>query len=172
VPANLLTEEIMRVHPDAIVIATTRDAASWYKSYVFMKAMVEAWYMPLLMLWVPRLSFIGTWNKARRQLLAYRLGTADLEQGSLQKHEDHLRKVVPAEKLFFYKVSDGWEPLCKILQVPVPDRPFPHNNTPESAKLVFRGVVATGVICWILAASAAATTPWLVRYLLRRYMLI
>ncbi len=24
--------------------------------------------------------------------------------------------------------GDGWEPLCRFLDVPVPDEPFPHRN--------------------------------------------
>jgi hypothetical protein len=28
-----------------------------------------------------------------------------------------------------YEVSQGWEPLCAFLDVPVPDEPFPKVNT-------------------------------------------
>ena len=27
-----------------------------------------------------------------------------------------------------FHVRDGWEPLCKFLNVPVPNKPFPHRN--------------------------------------------
>ena len=27
-----------------------------------------------------------------------------------------------------YSVKDGWEPLCRFLDVPVPDEEFPHKN--------------------------------------------
>ena len=33
-----------------------------------------------------------------------------------------------------YKVSDGWEPLCRFLEKDVPDCPFPHKN--KNATLV------------------------------------
>jgi hypothetical protein len=46
----------------------------------------------------------------------------------MKLHEDYLRRVVPADRLYFYNVKDGWEPLCKILGCPVPDIPFPHSN--------------------------------------------
>jgi hypothetical protein len=32
---------------------------------------------------------------------------------------------VPADRLLVWDVREGWEPLCKFLQVPVPDKPFP-----------------------------------------------
>ena len=27
-----------------------------------------------------------------------------------------------------FEISDGWDPLCKFLEIPVPDQPFPHKN--------------------------------------------
>jgi hypothetical protein len=33
-----------------------------------------------------------------------------------------------AEQLLVYDVADGWAPLCAFLQVPVPDKAFPHDN--------------------------------------------
>jgi Sulfotransferase domain len=32
---------------------------------------------------------------------------------------------VPADRLLVWDVREGWEPLCKFLQVPVPNKPFP-----------------------------------------------
>ena len=34
----------------------------------------------------------------------------------------------PKDKLLVYSVKEGWEPLCKFLDVPVPSTPFPHKN--------------------------------------------
>ena len=36
---------------------------------------------------------------------------------------------VPAEKLLVFQVSQGWEPLCQFLDLPIPDEPFPRANT-------------------------------------------
>jgi hypothetical protein len=41
---------------------------------------------------------------------------------------------VPPERLHFFDVKDGWEPLCKILNVPVPDEPFPRINEKAAMK--------------------------------------
>ena len=34
----------------------------------------------------------------------------------------------PKDKLLIYNVKEGWEPLCKVLGVDVPSKPFPHRN--------------------------------------------
>ena len=39
-----------------------------------------------------------------------------------------IRGLVPKERLLEWTVNDGWEPLCKFLDKPVPDEPFPHVN--------------------------------------------
>jgi len=40
-----------------------------------------------------------------------------------------VRGLVPPERLLEWSVQDGWEPLCKFLDKPVPEGPFPHVNT-------------------------------------------
>jgi hypothetical protein len=35
----------------------------------------------------------------------------------------------PAHRLVDWQASDGWEPLCRALALPVPDEPLPHRNT-------------------------------------------
>ena len=40
-----------------------------------------------------------------------------------------IRRLVPAERLLEYKVSEGWEPLCKFLGHVVPTQGFPQSNS-------------------------------------------
>jgi hypothetical protein len=39
-----------------------------------------------------------------------------------------VQRSVPAGRLLTYDVSEGWEPLCRFLGVPVPATPFPAAN--------------------------------------------
>jgi hypothetical protein len=39
-----------------------------------------------------------------------------------------VRELVPADRLLVFKPSDGWEPLCDFLNIPVPATPFPRSN--------------------------------------------
>lgn len=45
-----------------------------------------------------------------------------------RKHYDDIRALVPKDKLLHYHVSEGWEPLCHFLEVPVPAEDFPSGN--------------------------------------------
>ena len=45
-----------------------------------------------------------------------------------------MKKSVPREKLLIFSVKDGWEPLCKFLDVPIPDGPFPNTNDTKMMK--------------------------------------
>jgi hypothetical protein len=40
-----------------------------------------------------------------------------------------VRAEIGPERLVEWQPADGWEPLCRALEVAVPDRPFPHENT-------------------------------------------
>jgi hypothetical protein len=50
------------------------------------------------------------------------------------KHHEDVKAHVPADKLLIFEASQGWEPLCKFLGVPVPNEPFPHLNKKENFK--------------------------------------
>ena len=41
-------------------------------------------------------------------------------------------RTVTKEKLLVFEVKDGWEPLCKFLNVPIPDIPFPKSNDSDN----------------------------------------
>ena len=47
---------------------------------------------------------------------------------ALQAWDKRVMATVPADKLLVYKASEGWEPLCKFLGVPVPSVEFPKAN--------------------------------------------
>ena len=51
----------------------------------------------------------------------------DLKQVYLD-HYAYVKKAVPKERLLCHKPQDGWEPLCKFLDSPVPDEPYPNVN--------------------------------------------
>lgn len=37
-------------------------------------------------------------------------------------------QTAPKDHLLVYNVKDGWEPLCKFLNLEIPNKPFPHEN--------------------------------------------
>jgi hypothetical protein len=47
------------------------------------------------------------------------------------QHYDEVRNLVPKGRLLEYQVQQGWEPLCKFLDVPIPHAAFPEGNDKE-----------------------------------------
>lgn len=78
-------------------------------------------------------------------------------------HEDYVKRVVPKERLFFFNVKDGWEPLCKILNCPVPDEPFPRANDANSMHEFFESILKAAIVRWLqifAVSGAAAAMGW------------
>ena len=45
-----------------------------------------------------------------------------------RSHNANVIKKVPKERLLIWNLKDGWEPICKFLNVPIPDEPIPIVN--------------------------------------------
>lgn len=61
-------------------------------------------------------TFGGRWADRDAALAAYHQRTEDVVS------------VIPPERLLVFDVAEGWGPLCRFLEVDVPDTPFPHRN--------------------------------------------
>ena len=79
-----------------------------------------------------------------------------------------LRKsTVPPEKLLVFDVKEGWEPLCKFLNKPIPDEPFPNINDREKIRAEMN---KTLIICYtaqllrlLTVVGGCGAFYWLVR---------
>jgi hypothetical protein len=58
-----------------------------------------------------------------------------------EKHYEHVRLLVPKDRLLEYYVKDGWEPLCKFLNVDHPEIAFPRGNTTETLNRRFEAAL-------------------------------
>ena len=45
-----------------------------------------------------------------------------------------VQKNIPADQLLVFRVTDGWEPLCKFLGHEVPAEPFPNVNDTKQVR--------------------------------------
>jgi hypothetical protein len=140
-PAARYYRELMEYYPDAKVILTVRDAAKWYDSAantIFKKP--DPIKFPILKLLgkiSKKLSYIPQIYYHIQEFLykeTFHNKTDDKEAMIALYHQwnEEVQRTVPAEKLLVYEVSEGWEPLCKFLNVPIPDTPFPRTNSKES----------------------------------------
>lgn len=159
-PVLWLVPELLEVFPDAIVIVTMRDKKSWAVSMAGIIDLIKIDTMEILFFWVKSLRWGPTlWRlfTTTHVELHNKEQIAD-EKVLLECWNDHmawLEKHVPKQKLFFYDVKDGWEPLCKILGVPVPeDVPFPRLNDAKAIETAFRNWSLQGIGMWLLLVVA------------------
>ena len=47
------------------------------------------------------------------------------------EHYNRVRRLVPKENLLEYSVAEGWSPLCKFLELDVPEQSFPNGNNSQ-----------------------------------------
>ncbi|KAI3334531.1 P-loop containing nucleoside triphosphate hydrolase protein [Ustulina deusta] len=128
-PACAFAKELIEAYPEAKIVMTTRDVDSWHAST--MKTVYWRVTDPELRM----LSHFSWAAKMYYPMLKKFFDTffegdfPNRGKDVFTKHYAEVRKMVPPERLLEYRVQDGWEPLCKFLDCPVPkDVPFPNVN--------------------------------------------
>ena len=51
---------------------------------------------------------------------------------------EEVKRTVPEEKLLIFSVKEGWQSLCKFLDLPVPDCPFPNTNDSKAIQRMYK----------------------------------
>lgn len=126
-PACAFWRELLAAHPDARVVLTLRDTASWYTSFRdTILARVES-LPPLASPSMRALYELGNAIILRR---TFRDSAADMSRATaiFEEHNAAVIAAVDTRRLLVYDVADGWEPLCRFLDVPIPEAPFPKVN--------------------------------------------
>ena len=61
----------------------------------------------------------------------------------------HVKDTVPKDRLLVFEVKEGWEPLCKFLNVPEPNEPFPRvNDTPSMLRNFKKVRIMSYTVIW------------------------
>jgi hypothetical protein len=139
-PGCFFWEELMEENPDAKVIITTReDAEAWYKSMneTILNIMDKSRHSFLVTLTYKILPMPYKMMKLN-DCIAARFNNDISKENLIKYYNDYIedvKKKCPSEKLLIFNVKEGWEPLCKFLNVPVPLEEFPRiNDTKEFNK--------------------------------------
>jgi len=126
-PVAAFWSELSDAFPDAVVLLSTRDTAGWWRSAsrtIF--GVVERGPNPDDPVAVAQMTMI-------RRLLAERFTPEWRDEtaatAAYEAHNRAVRAAVPAGRLLEWHPGDGWDPICRVLGIPVPDDPFPHVNT-------------------------------------------
>jgi len=124
-PGASFWPELAAANPDALVLLSVRDPEVWYKSasntiflaFEHLPPEVAPWMHSVRKLFQDR--FSDQFDDPKAMMAAY------------ERHNDAVRKAIPADRLLEWFPSDGWGPICDRLGMPVPDEPFPVTNTTD-----------------------------------------
>ena len=128
-PGTPFWQSLAHAFPQAPILLSTRESAEvWWQSAS--RTVFAAGHLP------------AAEGSAREERLAMlkemwdRTLTPDWDQpdAAMQAYELHnqsVRQLAPPQRLIEWQPGQGWEPLCRALDLPVPDQPFPHLNTTD-----------------------------------------
>ena len=81
--------------------------------------------------------------RMQRQLIVEQTFGGDVESPEharhmFLRHIARVKEALPPERLLVYEIVEGWAPLCRFLERPVPDAPFPRVNATAEFRQRFR----------------------------------
>lgn len=113
--------------PDARVIHTERPAEAWWGSFSVTIAKFFTRFRTLSL--PPEIQAIfETMSGWFMQETFGQPIDRDRAIAAYRRNNERVREMIPAERLLVFDVAQGWEPLCRFLQVPVPGTPFPRSH--------------------------------------------
>jgi hypothetical protein len=124
-PSAAYWELLAEKNPDAVILLSTRSSGeAWFKSA-----------SDTIFTVIPNVPD-GPWKEMVQELIIRDFSGGDLTDkeatiAAYERHNDYVRKHADPKRLLEWQATDGWEPICKALGVPVPDEPFPHTNSTE-----------------------------------------
>ena len=137
-PTAYFWEQLATAYPDAKILLTDRDPESWWDSHVTMFQRGAEFGQQLTdeeRQWAEESGF------ARMQAALGTIAPAIFDGRVFDKahclrvftaHHERVRRTVPAERLLVYRVQEGWDPLCRFLDVNIPNEPFPRVNVGDN----------------------------------------
>lgn len=124
-PTAAFCPELVKAFPDAKFLLTVRDTEKWYKSFseTIYPLVTDTSGLP-----PDVLPFIEMVIAVIRKTGFDLPSTRDAIIAAYHRHNDTVKRTVPAGQLLVFDVREGWEPLCKFLGCPVPAKDFPRTN--------------------------------------------
>jgi hypothetical protein len=129
-PSCNLWETHATLYPNAKVILSVRDAESWYASVmntIYKTSSALRWAddanMRRMGEWVDEIVWKGVFD-GRIKDRAYAIDV-------FHAHAARVKATIPAHRLLVFEASQGWDPLCRFLNVEAPAESYPRVNTTE-----------------------------------------
>ena len=124
-PSAAYWEQLAVDNPDAVILLSTRSSAeAWFKSA-----------SDTIFTVIPNVPD-SPWKEMVTELIINKFAGGDLTDkdaciAAYEAHNARVRATADPKRLLEWQATDGWEPICAALGLPVPDEPFPHTNSTE-----------------------------------------
>jgi len=128
-PACTYWRELADHYPDAKVILTVRDPDKWYEST--RQTIFSDEHLAMFSGDDVDPDFRDMIDRVYNQTFDGQGHERDYAIAVYITHNDEVMSSIARNRLLVFNPADGWEPLCRFLEVPVPDMPFPRVNTTE-----------------------------------------
>jgi len=125
-PGAAFWRELAAFYPDAKVLHSVRDPDAWFDSTqatIFAPDGIAA--AALASNQQPAASFFRSFGAPFIAHMHDRAFMTDY----FRRHTEAVKAAIPPERLLIYEVGGGWDPLCQFFGVPVPDAPYPSENS-------------------------------------------
>jgi len=76
--------------------------------------------------------FMHSWS-VKKIINAIKESESEMKR-KYEEHNDKVQMTIPSENLLVWNLKDGWGPVCKFLNKPVPDMPIPRENVTGDLK--------------------------------------
>lgn len=136
-PSCNFWQEQLAYYPDAKVILSERDPEKWYASImntIYPSSLAGKGMDDPEAKRRSKMVFEVVWDG----LFDGRLEDKEHVIGIYQAHNQNVKDKVPAEQLLVFESSQGWNPLCSFLGVPIPEEPYPRVNTTEDFQVMVK----------------------------------
>lgn len=129
--------ELASRYPEAKVLLTVRDSPDrWYESMASVDGESLGPLATVLVWWYKVYLGVDFWEHQRflrRNKALYNCNflveqTEERKRGCMEgyrRHNEMVKKTIPADRLLVFNVKEGWGPLCRFLNISEPAVPFP-----------------------------------------------
>ncbi|MBD1995237.1 sulfotransferase family protein [Leptolyngbya sp. FACHB-541] len=119
-PSSSFWFELSTIYPNSLIILSHRDADLWWQS-------ASSTIFPRIR------KSEGAWRSMINELFENKF-TLDLANRSVcieafDRHNELVRNSGLGQRLLEWEASNGWEPLCRALDLEIPEEAFPHENS-------------------------------------------
>ena len=124
-PGCTFWRELAQFYPDAKVLLSIRDPNAWFESTqatILSPGTIQSTQSGPL-----KEFFRGTVLRD----FGERVHDRDFLIEYFMRHNAAVQQTIAPQRLLVFSAAQGWEPLCRFLGVPIPDKPFPRANSRE-----------------------------------------